>query len=74
MLDFLILILFCWLFFKVILLCLKAAWGLTKIVATILFVLAFPALIACLLFAGGILLMVPVGLMAGALVLLKTCT
>lgn len=53
MLEFLFLILFCWLFFKAIVLCLKAAWGLTKILASILFALAVPALIGCLLFAGG---------------------
>ena len=74
MLDFLFLILFCWLFFKAIVLCLKAAWGLTKILASILFALAVPALIGCLLFAGGLLLLLPVGMMGLALLMLKSCT
>ena len=74
MLDLLFLILFCWLFIKVMVLCLKAAWGLTKILASVLFALAVPALIGCLLFAGGLLLLLPVGMMGLALLMLKSCT
>lgn len=74
MLEFLFLILFCWLFFKVLVLSLKAAWGLTKMIASILFALAVPALIGCLLFAGGLLLLLPVGMMGLAFFMLKSCT
>ena len=49
-------ILFCWLFFKVIGLAFKAAWGVAKMIATILLVLACPVLVLCLLFAGGLVL------------------
>lgn len=73
MLEFLIVVLFCWLFFKAIGLAFKAAWGLTKIIATVLFAIAVPMLIGCLLFAGGLLLLVPVILIAIAFGLLKAC-
>lgn len=74
MLDILITVLFCWLFFKAIGLAFRMAWGLTKIVASILFAIALPMLIACLVFAGGIILLVPLILVGIAFGLLKACT
>lgn len=71
MLELLLIILFCWLFFKAIGLAFKAAWGLTKIVASVLFAVAVPLLIACLMFAGGLLLLVPIALIGLAFGLLK---
>lgn len=73
MLDLLILIVFCWLFFKAVKLAFKVTWGVTKIIAMILFVVAWPILIGCLMFAGGILLVVPVALIGVAFGLLKAC-
>ncbi|MDD7386956.1 MAG: hypothetical protein PUH32_03535 [Firmicutes bacterium] len=64
-------ILCCWLFFKVIGLAFKAAWGVAKMIATILLVLACPVLVLCLLFAGGLVLLLPVALIAAAFGLLK---
>ena len=73
MFDLLMFILFCWLFFGAIRLAFKAAWGLAKIIAVILFVVALPALIVCLLFAGGVVLLLPVALIAVAWGILKSC-
>ena len=56
MFEFLILILFICLFCKSIGLAFRLAWGTAKVIACILFALAIPALIACLIFAGGALL------------------
>lgn len=71
MLELLMTVVFCWLFFKVLGLAFRAAWGMTKILASILFVLAVPLLLGCLLFAGGLLLLVPVAMVAVAGMLLK---
>lgn len=71
MLDLILIVLFCWLFFKAIGLAFRVAWGLTKVVATVLFIMAVPALIGCLMFAGGLLLLVPLALIGLAFGLLK---
>lgn len=71
MLDILITILFCWLFLKVLGLVFKAAWGTAKIAASILLGIAVPMLIGCLVFAGGLLLLIPLALIGIAFGLLK---
>ena len=73
MLEFIITILFFWLFFKAIGLAVKMTWGLTKLIASLLFSIALPLLIGCLLFAGGLVILVPLGLVALAFGLLKAC-
>ena len=73
MFEILVTVLCIWLFIKGIGLALRLAWGLAKIVATILMVLALPALIIGLLFAGGLLLLLPVALVAIAVGILKAC-
>ena len=73
MLEILGIILFCWLFAKALGLAVRLAWGATKIAASILFALAVPVLILCLVFAGGILLMIPIAMVGGALLLMKAC-
>lgn len=73
MLEILMLVLFCWLFFKAIGLAFRAAWGAAKIIASLLFAVAVPLLILCLVFAGGVFLLVPVALVAVAFGLLKAC-
>lgn len=65
-------VLFVWLFIKVLGLVFKVAWSLTKVLATILFIMALPALIVCFIFAGGLLLLIPVGLLGLAFALLST--
>ena len=73
MFEILVLVLFCWLFFKAIGLAFKVAWGAAKVIAVLLSVLALPLLIVCFLFAGGFVLLVPVLLIAGAFGILKAC-
>lgn len=66
-------VLFIWIFFKALKLTFKITWGLTKIIAVILFVIALPALICCLLFAGGAVLLLPLALIGLAFGLVKKC-
>ena len=66
MFELFVLVLFCWLFVKTIGLAFRVTWGLAKVVAVILFVLALPTLIGCFLVAGGILLLIPVALIGSA--------
>ena len=73
MLDLIVSILFCWLFFKALGLMLKMTWGITKFIASLLFTVAVPLLIICLLFAGGVVILIPLGLVALAFGLLKSC-
>ena len=72
MVEILCTVLFVWLFIKVFCLVFKVAWGFTKVLATVLFVLALPALIICFIFAGGLLLLIPIGLLGVAFALLST--
>ena len=73
MFEILVTIAFIWLFIKVIGLTFKVAWGLAKIVAVILFALALPTLIGCLLLAGGVALLIPIALVGAAFGILKAC-
>ncbi len=73
MLELLIIVIFCWLFFKAIGLAFKVAWGAAKIAASVLFTIAIPMLIWAVIFAGGVVLLIPVALVAAAFGLLKAC-
>ena len=73
MFELLITVFTVWLGIKAIGLMLKLTWGITKLVAGILIVLAFPALLGCLLFTGGILLLIPLAMIAIAAGIVKAC-
>ena len=73
MFELLILVLFCWIFFGAIKLLFKVAWGLAKVLAVVLFILALPSLIGCLLYASGVILLLPVFLITVAWGILKAC-
>lgn len=73
MFDLLVLVVFVWLFVGAVRLAFRVTWGLAKIVATILFILALPALIVTLLAASGVALLIPLGLLALAWGVLKAC-
>ena len=73
MLEILFTVLFVWLLMKTIGLAFRVAWGATKIVASILFSLAVPLLVLCLIFAGGLLILVPLAMLGAAFGLLKSC-
>ena len=73
MLELLTIVIFCWLSFKLLGLFFHMAWGVAKVIATLLFVIALPMLVLMLLFAGGMLLLIPLGLIGLAFGILKTC-
>ena len=73
LLESLFTVLFVWLLMKTIGLAFRVAWGATKIVASILFSLAVPLLVLCLIFAGGLLVLVPLAMLGAAFGLLKSC-
>ena len=72
MLELIITVLFIWLFFKGIGLALRLTWGVTKFIASLLLTVALPLLGFCLFFAGGLIILVPLGLVALAFGLLKS--
>ena len=71
MFELLVVAAFLWLFIKGLGLAFRVTWGLTKAVAIVLFVLAMPTLLGCLLLAGGVLLLIPVALVGIAFGVLK---
>ncbi len=73
MFELLTIALFIWLMAKVIGLTFKLTWGAAKVFASILMVLAVPVLLVCLLFVGGIALLVPIALIAIAFGIVKAC-
>lgn len=73
MFELLVIVLFIWLAVKAVGLALRLTWGVAKLLASILFVVAVPLLIGCVLFAGGLLLLVPLLLVAAAVAILKVC-
>lgn len=74
MFELLVVILFCWLLVKTIGIALTLTWGAAKVLAAILLTIAVPVLIICLLFAGGVILLLPLALIGGAVGVLKACT
>lgn len=73
MFELLTLAVFAWILIKCIGLMLRITWGAAKIVATIILVLAFPALLICLLFAGGVALLIPIAMVALAAGIVRAC-
>ena len=71
MFELLVIVIFGWLFVKVLKLAFNVTWGLAKVAATVLCVLACPLLILCLLFASGFVLIIPVLIVVGAYSMLK---
>lgn len=61
------------LFFYAIKLAFKITWGIAKIIAIILFVIALPLLVVLLFVAGGAILFLPLGLVVASIVLLVKC-
>lgn len=73
MFELLTVFVFIWLLVKAAGLALKLTWGVAKVIASILMVGALPVLILCLVFAGGLALMIPIAITAIAFGLLKAC-
>ena len=73
MFELLTVVIFIWLLVKAIGLAFKLTWGAAKIVASILMAIALPVLIICLVFVGGIALIVPIAVIGIAFGILKAC-
>ena len=73
MFELLTLVIFIWLLVKTIGLAFRLTWGMAKIIATIMMVIALPVLIICLVFVGGLALMIPIAVIGLAFGLLKAC-
>ena len=73
MVQILVIVLFCYLGFKALGLLFRVAWGAAKIAASVLFALAVPLLVLCLIFAGGLLILIPLAMLGAAFGLLKGC-
>lgn len=73
MFELFVFVLFVWLSVKAIGLAFKVTWGLAKITAMVMFTLAIPALFISLLVVGGLTILIPVGLLAVAVGILKSC-
>ena len=73
MFELLTLAIFLWLFVKAIGFAFRLTWGIAKIAASILIALALPVLIISLVFAGGVLLLIPLVMIAIAAGILKIC-
>ncbi|MBQ7800751.1 MAG: hypothetical protein IJ375_00340 [Oscillospiraceae bacterium] len=73
MFELLTIVVFVWLLVKAIGLAFKLTWGAAKVIASILIGLAMPALIICLVFVGGIALIVPLAVIGIAFGILKAC-
>lgn len=73
MFELLTIIIFAWLMIKAVGLVFKLTWGAAKIAASILIGLALPILIICLIFIGGVALLVPIAVIGIAVGILKAC-
>ena len=74
MFEFFTTIFFIWLFIKGIGLVFRLTWGVAKILAGLLMVLALPLLVVCLIFTGGLILLIPVAMVGLAIGILKIRT
>lgn len=73
MFELLTIVVFFWLLVKAIGLAFKLTWGAAKVIASILIGLALPVLFICLVFVGGIALIVPIAVIGIAFGILKAC-
>ena len=73
MFELLTVIVFVWLLVKAAQLAFKLTWGAAKVVASILMAIALPVLVVCLVFVGGIALIVPIAVIGIAVGVMKAC-
>ena len=71
MLDILLTVLFISLFIWTVKLLFKLTWGIAKVIAVILLIITLPTLIGGLMVAGGLVLLIPVALLIGAIGIIK---
>lgn len=73
MLELLLIVAFVWLGVKAFGLLWKLTWGTAKLVAGLLMGLAVPVLLVCLIFLGGMALLIPLIMVAIAVGIIKAC-
>lgn len=73
MFELLVVFAFIWLSLKTVGLAFRLTWGAAKILAALLLVLACPALIIGLLFAGGLILLLPILMVGAAFAIARNC-
>ena len=73
MFELILIIFFIWLLVKSVGLAFKLTWGIAKLCAGILMILALPVLILCLIFAGGIILFIPIAMVCTAAWIMNAC-
>ena len=71
MLEIIAVVIFLWLGVKAVGLALKLTWCAAKAAAVVLFAVALPLLVGCILFAGGIILLLPIALIGAAFGILR---
>lgn len=74
MFELLTVVIFVWLLIKVARLAFQLTWGVAKVIASLLMVLAVPVLIVCVLFVGGMALLIPIAVIGIAAAIIKACT
>jgi len=74
MFELITIVFFVWLLIKGIGLAFKLTWGAAKVFAGVLMVLSLPLLISLLIFASGLILLIPVAMVGLAIGILKICT
>lgn len=74
MIEFLLTVIFIALFVWTAKLLFKISWGIAKIIATVLLVLALPILVVCFLLAGGVALLIPIAIVGGVVGIIKLFT
>lgn len=73
MFTFFALVGFLWLFFQGVSLAFHLTWGVTKVVGSLLMLLALPIMGVCLLVFGGVVVLIPLAMMGIAVAILKAC-
>ena len=73
MFEILTVAIFIWLLVKAAGFAFRLTWGVTKIAAFLLIGLALPVMIVCFIFVGGVVLLVPLVMIAIAAAILKAC-
>lgn len=71
MFEFLVIVVFGWLLFRSVGLVFGLTWGIAKILVSLLIGLTVPVLFICLIFVGGIALLVPLGMLAVVVAIVK---
>ncbi len=74
MIEILLTVIFIALFVWTAKLLFKISWGIAKILATVLLVLALPVLVICFLLAGGVALLIPIAIVGGVVGIIKLFT